>query len=160
MALTSSCSFSLNALNSDVLWSRPLPVEHGFISVKPRACCRPVLVGWNDQFFAVETFWRHFGPLSFVFTIRFGIRCREIRRFPMFIQHPDPTVAHVLTTWAPRMFVQGIDYNDFITTSTRIRAWDDWCREWCATAAGHEVFARENEAKGNRESATEAYLLA
>src|SRR5262249_21525105 len=77
----------------------------------------------------------------------------------MLIQHPDPTVAHVLATWAPRMIVQGIDYNDFITTSTRIRAWDDWCREWCATAAGHEVFARENEAKGNRESPTGAFLL-
>ena len=78
----------------------------------------------------------------------------------MLIQHPDPTVAHVLETWAPRMIVQGIDYNDLVTTAARIRVWDDWCREWCVTAAGHEEFARENEAKGNRESATEAYLLA
>jgi len=78
----------------------------------------------------------------------------------MLAKHPDPTVDHVLKTWAPRMIVQGIDYNDFMTTSTRIRTWDDWCREWCATAAGHEEFARENEAKGNRQSATEAYFLA
>src|SRR4030095_569858 len=78
----------------------------------------------------------------------------------MLIQHPDPTVAHVLATWAPRMIVQGIDYNDLVTTAARIRVWDDWCREWCATAAGHEEFAKENEAKGNRQSATEAYLLA
>ena len=78
----------------------------------------------------------------------------------MLVQHPDPTVAHVLATWAPRMIVQGIDYNDLVTTAARIRVWDDWCREWCATAAGHEEFARENEVKGNRESATEAYLLA
>ena len=78
----------------------------------------------------------------------------------MLAKHPDPTVDHVLKTWAPRMIVQGIDYNDFMTTSARIRTWDDWCREWCVTAAGHEEFARENEAKGNRQSATEAYLLA
>ncbi|GEM_PF-2198917 len=25
----------------------------------------------------------------------------------MLIQHPDPTVAHVLETWVPRMIVQG-----------------------------------------------------
>ena len=61
----------------------------------------------------------------------------------MLIQHPDPTVAHVLATWAPRMIVQGIDYNDLVTTAARIRVWDDWCREWCVTAAGHEEFARD-----------------
>jgi len=58
------------------------------------------------------------------------------------------------------MIVQGIDYNDLMTTGERIRTWDDWCREWCVTAAGHEDFAREAEAAGNRESATEAYLMA
>ena len=78
----------------------------------------------------------------------------------MLIQHPDPTVAHVLATWAPRMIVQGIDYNDLVTTAARIRVWDDWCREWCVTAAGHEEFALQAEAKGSRQSATDAYLLA
>ena len=56
----------------------------------------------------------------------------------MLANHPDPTVDHVLRTWAPRMIVQGIDYNDLMTTGERIRTWDDWCREWCVTAAGHE----------------------
>jgi 2,6-dihydroxypseudooxynicotine hydrolase len=78
----------------------------------------------------------------------------------MLAQHPDPTVAHVLETWAPRMVVQGIDYNDLVTTSARIRVWDDWCREWCVTAAGHEAFAQKAEARGKIQSATEAYLLA
>ena len=78
----------------------------------------------------------------------------------MLANHPEPTVDHVLKTWASRMIVQGIDYNDLMTTGERIRTWDDWCREWCVTAAGHEKFARENEAKGNRASATEAYLMA
>ena len=39
----------------------------------------------------------------------------------MLIQHPDPTVAHV-ATWAPRMIVQGIDYNDLVTTAARMPA--------------------------------------
>jgi 2,6-dihydroxypseudooxynicotine hydrolase len=78
----------------------------------------------------------------------------------MLAKHPDPIVDHVLKTWAPRMIVQGIDYNDLMTTGARIRTWNDWPREWSATAAGHEEFARAAEAKGNRHSATEAYLLA
>ena len=78
----------------------------------------------------------------------------------MLANHPDPTVDHVLKTWAPRMIVQGIDYNDLMTTGERIRTWDDWCREWCVTAAGHEEFARKAEAAGNRASATDAYLMA
>ena len=51
----------------------------------------------------------------------------------MLAKHPDPTVDHVLKTWAPRMIVQGIDYNDLMTTGERIGTWDDWCREWCVT---------------------------
>ena len=39
----------------------------------------------------------------------------------MLATHPDPTVDHVLKTWAPRMIVQGIDYNDLMTTAARIR---------------------------------------
>ena len=38
----------------------------------------------------------------------------------MLAQHPDPTVDHVLRTWAPRMIVQGIDYNDLMTTGARL----------------------------------------
>ena len=43
----------------------------------------------------------------------------------MLAKHPDPTVAHVLETWAPRMIVQGIDYNDLMTTGARIRVWGE-----------------------------------
>ncbi|HEX9787798.1 MAG TPA: hypothetical protein VGB09_07215 [Candidatus Binatia bacterium] len=53
----------------------------------------------------------------------------------MLATHPDPTVDHVLKTWAPRMIVQGIDYNDLMTTAARIRTWDDWCRKWSVIAA-------------------------
>jgi hypothetical protein len=36
----------------------------------------------------------------------------------MYTTHPDPTVAHELATWAPRMIVQGIDYN--LVTTVRL----------------------------------------
>ena len=39
----------------------------------------------------------------------------------MLAKHPDPTVDHVLKTWAPRMIVQGIEFNDLRTTAVRIR---------------------------------------
>jgi hypothetical protein len=38
----------------------------------------------------------------------------------MLTNHADPTVDHVLKTWAPRMIVQGIDYKDVMTTATAI----------------------------------------
>ncbi len=79
---------------------------------------------------------------------------------PQQVEHSDPTVAHVLKTWAPRMIVQGIDYNDYVNTCARINAWDDWCREWCATAAMHEEQAQQAEARGKAISAVEAYFLA
>jgi dipeptidyl aminopeptidase/acylaminoacyl peptidase len=78
----------------------------------------------------------------------------------MVVQAADPTVARVLETWAPRMIVQGIDYNDFVNTSARIEAWDDWCREWCVTAAMHEELARQADQRGDLISAAEAFLLA
>jgi len=56
------------------------------------------------------------------------------------------------------MIVQGIDFNDFMMTSARIRVWGDWCREWCATAATHEERARKTEAEGSTARATEAYM--
>lgn len=76
------------------------------------------------------------------------------------LSHPDPTVAHVLSTWAPRMVVNGVDYNDLVSTSARIKTWADWPREWMVTAAAHEQRAREAEARHATASATEAYLLA
>lgn len=78
----------------------------------------------------------------------------------MAVAHADETVAHVIETWAPRMLAQGIDFNDYVETTARVRVWSDWCREWCVTAAGHEERARQAEARGQRLSAAEAYLLA
>ena len=40
----------------------------------------------------------------------------------MLAKHPDPTVDHVLKTWAPRMIVQGIDHNDLMTTGAHLNS--------------------------------------
>src|SRR5918912_1605649 len=75
-------------------------------------------------------------------------------------QATDQTVKRVLATWAPRMIVQGIDYNDFVTTQARIDTWDDWCREWSKTAAVHEELAEQHADRGERLSSGDAYFRA
>jgi 2,6-dihydroxypseudooxynicotine hydrolase len=75
-------------------------------------------------------------------------------------QAADRTVQRVLATWAPRMIVQGIDYNDFVSTQERITRWDDWCREWSTTAAMHAEFGEQHAGRGERLSAGDAYFRA
>jgi alpha-beta hydrolase superfamily lysophospholipase len=75
-------------------------------------------------------------------------------------QATDRTVQRVLATWAPRMIVQGIDYNDFVSTQARIGTWDDWCREWSKTGAMHAELARQHAERGERLSAGEAFFRA
>ena len=52
----------------------------------------------------------------------------------MLANHPDPTVDHVLKTWAPRMIVQGIDYNDLVTTLAAVQD----LRAACPRGDSHE----------------------
>lgn len=67
----------------------------------------------------------------------------------------------MIANWGHRMIAAGIDYNDFMTTLPRVKVyWEDWCREWCATAAIHEKLAQEHEAQGSVISAAEANLQA
>ena len=75
-------------------------------------------------------------------------------------QATDRTVQRVLATWAPRMIAQGIDYNDFVAATARIKSWDDWCREWSAMGAMHEGLAQEHTRRGERLSAGEAFFRA
>ena len=75
-------------------------------------------------------------------------------------QATDRTVQRVLATWAPRMIVQGIDYNDFVTATGRIQTWDDWCREWSAIGAMHEELAQQHARAGEQVSAGEAFFRA
>ncbi len=71
---------------------------------------------------------------------------------------PDERVEAAIKNWAPRFTSQGVDYNDFFRTTTRVEAWEDWCREWVATGDVHHDLAVEAEAKGNAVSAGEAYI--
>src|SRR5574341_108444 len=71
---------------------------------------------------------------------------------------PDERVEAAIKNWAPRFTSQGVDYNDFFRTTSRVEAWEDWCREWVATADVHHELAEKAEAKGNTVSAGEAYV--
>lgn len=72
-----------------------------------------------------------------------------------------PSAEQMVATWGHRMIAAGIDYNDFMTTVARVKAyWEDWCREGCATAAMHEALAQEHEKRGSPVSASEACFQA
>ncbi|MDE3090387.1 MAG: alpha/beta fold hydrolase [Chloroflexota bacterium] len=73
---------------------------------------------------------------------------------------PDARVQAAINNWAPRFIAQGVDYNDFFRTTARIERWDDWCREWCATADAHAALAARAQARGNALSAGEASIAA
>lgn len=72
-----------------------------------------------------------------------------------------PTPEQMVANWGHRMIAAGIDYNDFMETIPRIKVyWEDWCREWCVTAAAHEELARTAEEHGSPISAGEACFQA
>lgn len=72
-----------------------------------------------------------------------------------------PNQEQMVANWGHRMIVAGIDYNDFVETIPRIKAyWEDWCREWCATAAIHDQLAQEADGRGSAFSAGEACFQA
>ena len=54
---------------------------------------------------------------------------------------PDERVEAAIKNWAPRFTSQGVDYNDFFRTTTRVEKWEDWCREWVATGDVHHDLA-------------------
>jgi 2,6-dihydroxypseudooxynicotine hydrolase len=68
--------------------------------------------------------------------------------------HPDPVVQEVLNTWLPRFLRGGIALGDITGTIARIERWDDWGREWMATAAVHEQLAEDAERAGHTTAAT------
>lgn len=72
----------------------------------------------------------------------------------------DPRIQAAIGHWAPRLIANGIDYNDFVTTTARIQRWPEWCGEWARSAAKHERLAQEAEARGSAVSAAEAYVRA
>lgn len=73
---------------------------------------------------------------------------------------PDERVEAAIKNWAPRFTSQGVDYNDFFRTTSRVEKWGDWCREWVVTGDVHHDLAVKAEAGGNSISAGEAYINA
>jgi dipeptidyl aminopeptidase/acylaminoacyl peptidase len=73
---------------------------------------------------------------------------------------PDARVQAAITNWAPRFTSQGVDYNDFIRTTSEIERWDQWLDAWCATGDMHTELAVQAEAEGHFLSAGQAYVHA
>jgi dienelactone hydrolase len=72
----------------------------------------------------------------------------------------DARVEAAVTHWASRFIANGIDYDDFIRTTTSISRWDEWLDAWTATAEVHAGLAELWLQQGHRRSAGEAYLHA
>lgn len=72
----------------------------------------------------------------------------------------DERVTAAVANWAPRFVAQGIDYNDFLRTTSRIERWEEWLDAWCATGDLHTGLASEADARGRTQSAGEAYVRA
>jgi len=66
---------------------------------------------------------------------------------------PDARVQAAIDNWAPRFTTNGVDPNDFRTTTARIERWDEWLDAWCETAEVHLALA---EALANQRRLEEA----
>jgi pimeloyl-ACP methyl ester carboxylesterase len=73
---------------------------------------------------------------------------------------PDERVQAAINNWAPRFTSQGVDYNDFVRTTSGLEHWGDWLDVWCATADVHAGLAREAEAQGRLLTSGEAWISA
>ena len=73
---------------------------------------------------------------------------------------PDARVQAAIEHWAPRFVQAGVDYNDFVATTSRAETWDEWLDVWCANGDLHAGLAEEAEAKDRRRTAGEAWARA
>ena len=72
----------------------------------------------------------------------------------------DERVESAIANWASRLISNGIDYNDFVRTTSSIDRWDEWLDAWTATADAHRRLAEQALAEGHTRSAGEACLRA
>ena len=72
----------------------------------------------------------------------------------------DARVQAAIDHWAPRFITNGVDYNDFVRTTSGLERWEDWLDAWTHTAEAHLELAREAEAAGRERTAGEAYVRA
>ena len=73
---------------------------------------------------------------------------------------PDARVQAAVDNWGPRLIANGVDYNDFVRTTSAISVWDEWLDAWTATADVHHSLAVEARDAGRLQSAGEAFLRA
>jgi dipeptidyl aminopeptidase/acylaminoacyl peptidase len=73
---------------------------------------------------------------------------------------PDARVQAAIDNWAPRFTTNGVDPNDFRTTTARIERWDEWLDAWSQTAEVHRALAEEARAEGRERTAGEAFVRA
>src|SRR5215216_2187489 len=72
----------------------------------------------------------------------------------------DARVQAAIDNWAPRMLSQGIDYNDFLRTNSKIERWEEWLGAWSENAELHLRHAKEAEEEGRLLTAGESYVRA
>jgi 2,6-dihydroxypseudooxynicotine hydrolase len=73
---------------------------------------------------------------------------------------PDARVQTAIDNWGPRLIANGVDYNDFVRTTSGIERWDQWLAAWLAAAEVHRGLAVEAREQGHLLSAGEAFLRA
>ncbi len=73
---------------------------------------------------------------------------------------PDARVQAAIDNWGPRLIANGVDFNDFVQTTSAISRWDQWLDAWSATANVHHSLATEARDAGQLQSAGEAFLRA
>lgn len=73
---------------------------------------------------------------------------------------PDARVQAAIDHWAPRFVQAGVEYSDFVATTSRVETWDEWLDEWCAGGDMHAGLAEEAAANGHRLTAGEAWARA
>jgi dienelactone hydrolase len=70
---------------------------------------------------------------------------------------PDARVQAAIDHWAPRFVQAGVDYNDFVATTSRISTWDEWLDAWRRNGDMHAALADE---AASRITAGEAWARA
>lgn len=73
---------------------------------------------------------------------------------------PDARVQAAIDNWGPRLIANGVDFNDFVRTTSAIERWDQWLDAWSTTAEVHRLLAVEAREAGHLQTAGEAYLRA